>query len=903
MYYARLRRLLGAGILSLSCAVAWDARAGGSSLNTVVIANQSSSNSCELANYYCERRGVPPDNLLRIAWSGGNISWISDEFQAYLVEPLLDMLASRSLTNQIDYVVLSMDIPFQTINSGDGTVNSTTSSLFYGVRSSGAPDSSTNSYAFSESVFSQAPPTGSPGYSFLTTMITGDSLADAERVVDQGSASDGTFPVQPVVLAKSSDPLRNIRYLSSDNAIFNVRILGASSILRTNTDALPSQGPFLGYETGLANFSVPSSAFVPGAMADSLTSYGGVIFGANDQTSLLAFLNAGAAGSYGTVAEPGTDTLKFPNPQDYFYQARGFSLAESYYQSVSIPYLGLVAGEPLAAPFQQMARGAWLVSNSVLTATAQLPVQFYATDGAHPLQQVDLFIDGKYFSTLTSLTPSPGNLLSVVLNGYPVTYTVPANATLRTVAAGLAAVLNAPAVTNITATNAVLPAYRAEFLPTSFPPQLTMPARDRTGAPRLHVDTLPGMPIVIQASSNLADWFPLFSWPAGGPLDYADPAGASYPRRLYRVSGSPAPNWLGPGLPPSTTPAVTVLSGPGYGGSFLQLAGSVWPYMIESSTSSGPWTPLSTNLEIAQIQTEVINSSGSAGALTTALVPSRSSFLNSAAYGFRQYKVPSSSPQVGAWLQFTITKTNGAVVVVGVTNQTSGTTSAALAAQLYNLINSNPGLQGSEGVVAEDFYVNTANLTSFNLRARRPGLQASAIQVLPARYGMIILPSSLGSLTQNLSDLQPRNHIYVTAGATSLACTLGLDTTTLADGYHELAAVAYEGSAVHTQTQITLPVQITNSPLAATITLLDLTNTAPVGGTYHIQVAANTNTVSAIQLFSTGGILATVTSQPVATFTVGGSFLGAGLHPFYALVETSDGLRYRTQTRTVRFVH
>jgi hypothetical protein len=41
-------------------------RAGGSGLNTVVIVNQLSTNSCELGNYYCERRGVPPENVLRI---------------------------------------------------------------------------------------------------------------------------------------------------------------------------------------------------------------------------------------------------------------------------------------------------------------------------------------------------------------------------------------------------------------------------------------------------------------------------------------------------------------------------------------------------------------------------------------------------------------------------------------------------------------------------------------------------------------------------------------------------------------------------------------------------------------------------------------------------------------------
>src|SRR5689334_9294156 len=47
--------------------------AGGSGLNTLVVVNQSSSNSCAVGNYYCERRQVPPENLLRINWAGSNI--------------------------------------------------------------------------------------------------------------------------------------------------------------------------------------------------------------------------------------------------------------------------------------------------------------------------------------------------------------------------------------------------------------------------------------------------------------------------------------------------------------------------------------------------------------------------------------------------------------------------------------------------------------------------------------------------------------------------------------------------------------------------------------------------------------------------------------------------------------
>jgi len=162
------------------------------------------------------------------------------------------------------------------------------------------------------------------------------------------------------------------------------------------------------------------------------------------------------------------------------------------------------------------------------------------------------------------------------------------------------------------------------------------------------------------------------------------------------------------------------------------------------------------------------------------------------------------------------------------------------------------------------------------------------------------MTTTQGALRQNLSDLEPRNHLYVTAGASSLVLTFPLDTTTLSDGDHVLTAVAYEGSDARTQTQATVPVQIQNNSLSATLTLLDLTNSAPVQGTYHIQVTASTSNVSLITLFSTGRSLGAVTNQSTATFQVAGTNLWAGLHPFYAIVRTSDGFNYRTKTQCVR---
>src|SRR5271170_6355367 len=87
-------------------------RAGDSGLNVIVVVNQNSGNSLRLGNEYCERRGVPPQNLFRMTgWTGGSIEWLQTDFESYLLNPLLTMISNRGLTKQAEIVLLSMDIP------------------------------------------------------------------------------------------------------------------------------------------------------------------------------------------------------------------------------------------------------------------------------------------------------------------------------------------------------------------------------------------------------------------------------------------------------------------------------------------------------------------------------------------------------------------------------------------------------------------------------------------------------------------------------------------------------------------------------------------------------------------------------------------------------------------------
>jgi len=438
------------------------------------------------------------------------------------------------------------------------------------------------------------------------------------------------------------------------------------------------------------------------------------------------------------------------------------------------------------------------------------------------------------------------------------------------------------------ATNYPARFYRMSWPVADQPPILSAPGMAGNGAFQMHVESVSGLPWAILTSTDLVDWTSIWTNQPGGAMDFADANATNFACQFYRAS-------LVPPAPPSFTviDETTNLI-------LVRVDSALRPYVVGVSTNQGQWTALVTNFAfvLGEIQTSTTNAIGNADRLSTFLSASQPLFLASQAFGVQGYTVISNSPPTNAWIQFTFTKTNGQAVVVAVTNQ-SGGNSGALATQVYNSINANSALQGGDGVVAEDYVVNAIGAITFNLRARSPGYPAAGIQVIPQVY-KVIMSTPQGALTQNASDLQPRNHIYVAAGASSVALSFPLDTTTLSDGYHELTAVAYEGSNVRTQTKATVPVVVQNSSLSATLTLLDLANYSPVDGVYHIQVSANTNTVSLITLFSTGGALGMVTNESTAVFPVNGTNLWDGLHPFYALVETSDGLAYRTATQWVR---
>jgi uncharacterized protein (TIGR03790 family) len=150
---------------------------------------------------------------------------------------------------------------------------------------------------------------------------------------------------------KTSDAARSsrARFFPKSTEILSPPV----SIRTQDADYIESENDIILYHTGAVTVpKLDSLRFLPGAIADHLTSSGGDLLGSG-QMSSLRWLEAGATGSYGTVSEPCNHWQKFPNSAMLLkHYLSGATLIEAYWRSVAWPAQGLFIGEPLAAPYR-----------------------------------------------------------------------------------------------------------------------------------------------------------------------------------------------------------------------------------------------------------------------------------------------------------------------------------------------------------------------------------------------------------------------------------------------------------------------------------------------------------------------------------------------------------------------
>ena len=302
-----------------------------------IVVNANDPQSKRIADYYQLKRGIPDENVIEVNLPADNKSIGRKKFEQIYQQVI------SSTPPHIQYYALAWSQPFKV-----GCM-SITSAFAFGFDEAYCAKgcNSTRQSAYFNSA------TRKPYHDLgirPTMMLAGSSVEQVRDMIDRGVEADASYPKGTAYLVSTSDKARNVRSHFYPQVVDKLgqRI----NIQIENTNALTGKDDVLFYITGLVQVDkIDSNRYVNGAIADHLTSTGGVLFDGR-QMSILRWLEAGATASYGTVVEPCAFPQKFPHPAVVINRyTSGETLIEAYWKSVAWPGQGLFVGEPLASPF------------------------------------------------------------------------------------------------------------------------------------------------------------------------------------------------------------------------------------------------------------------------------------------------------------------------------------------------------------------------------------------------------------------------------------------------------------------------------------------------------------------------------------------------------------------------
>ena len=298
----------------------------------------SDTSSKDTAFHYAARRGIPNQHIVGVDLPADTASIRQDEFK-----PAFDRVA-KTMPAAVQVYALTWTLPYRV------ECMSITSAFAFGYDqrycAQGCRPTHKNPY------FGSSAKRPFDEHRMRPTMLLSAGDVESTRaLIDRGIAADFSLPVMAnALLLSTTDTARNVRsarYRMVKN-LFH-RKLNVQVIKR---DWVTGMNAVMFYFIGSKQVpQIASNQFLPGAVADHLTSAGGELDGSR-QMSALEWLKAGATGSYGTVVEPCNFPDKFPNPAVVMaHYLNGDTLVEAYWKSVRMPGQGLFIGEPLARPF------------------------------------------------------------------------------------------------------------------------------------------------------------------------------------------------------------------------------------------------------------------------------------------------------------------------------------------------------------------------------------------------------------------------------------------------------------------------------------------------------------------------------------------------------------------------
>jgi len=327
-----LPRILFIGICLLYSISAWSL----SAKTLGIVINTADPDSIRSGEYYRIARGIPAANLIKVRFKPGSDSMSSGEFST------LKAVVDANAPIGIQAYALAWTYPYRV-----GCMSITTAFAFGYDRAFCARGCKTTRVS---PYYNSSTQTPWQTYHMRPAMLlAGKDWTQVRRLINRGLRADGSRPTGTAYLLDTLDKQRNVR--ASLYPAIQQHFGRDFRVEHIKANAITDRYDILFYFTGMRQVEgLDRIGFRPGAMADHLTSAGGVLDGRH-QMSALRWLEAGATGSYGAVTEPCNFIRKFPNPALVMkWYLQGDTLIEAYWKSVAMPGQGVFSGEPLSRP-------------------------------------------------------------------------------------------------------------------------------------------------------------------------------------------------------------------------------------------------------------------------------------------------------------------------------------------------------------------------------------------------------------------------------------------------------------------------------------------------------------------------------------------------------------------------
>jgi uncharacterized protein (TIGR03790 family) len=367
-----------------------------------VLVNDGDQQSVIAGYYFQLRHHVPEENIIHVTLPmlpvpGANFTIAQADFAALKAE------VDAQLRPRIQAYAIAWTQPYA-VSGGVGI----TSAFTYGYDGGkGGPPRYFNSDTYQPFTDFRIRP---------AMMLAGYTPQDVVSLIDRGAAAQQILPSGDGYFIRTTDVARSVRHpefiavvdlWNHPNGLRMTYIDDASGAAH---DFIKSAPQVLFYETGMqAVPEIASNRYVPGALADHLTSFGGELLASSGQMSVLDWLRAGVTASYGTVTEPSANPYKFPWATVLVARYFGGNTAvEAYNKSVAIPYQGVFVGDPLARPFGTVASlsgGVLSIKTSVLQpGTTYSLLASNSCSGPFAILQSDITAPVRSYATVRNKT-------------------------------------------------------------------------------------------------------------------------------------------------------------------------------------------------------------------------------------------------------------------------------------------------------------------------------------------------------------------------------------------------------------------------------------------------------------------------------------------------------------------